>query len=158
MLFEQFEIGSLADLERALDSGMLAGAPRLGKKSLENLRRGILASKGRSRRWPLGVARPIADELIEYLRANVPARNLTAAGSLRRNEPTVGDIDIICTSDEPDAVIKAFTQFSRAQAVVAEGSTKGSIWLGTGLQIDLRVLPRAPFRQSTPAFHGQPRA
>jgi len=154
MLFEQFEIGSLADLEGALDNGTLAGAPRLGKKSLENLRRGILASKGRSRRWPLGVARPIADELIEYLRANVSARSLTAAGSLRRNEPTVGDIDIICTSDEPDAVIKAFTGFPRAQAVVAEGSTKGSIWLETGLQIDLRVLPAHLFGNLLQHFTG----
>jgi DNA polymerase (family 10) len=154
MLFEQFEIGSLADLELALDNGTLAGAPRLGKKSLENLRRGILASKGRSRRWPLGIARPIADELIEYLRANVPANSLTAAGSLRRAEPTVGDIDIICTSDEPDAVIKAFATFSRAQAVVAEGSTKGSIWLETGLQIDLRVLPAHLFGNLLQHFTG----
>ncbi|MBV8423967.1 MAG: hypothetical protein JO349_02155 [Candidatus Eremiobacteraeota bacterium] len=61
MLYEQFGIASLADLERALESGMLASAPRLGKKSLENLRRGILASKGRQRRWPLGIARPLAD-------------------------------------------------------------------------------------------------
>jgi DNA polymerase (family 10) len=154
MLFEQFEIGSLADLERALDSGTLDGAPRLGKKSLENLRRGILASKGRSRRWPLGVARPIADELIEYLRANVPAQSLIAAGSLRRAEPTVGDIDIICTSDEPDVIIKAFTAFSRAQAVLAEGATKSSIWLETGLQIDLRVLPAHLFGNLLQHFTG----
>jgi DNA polymerase (family 10) len=154
MLFEQFEIGSLADLERALDNGILAGAPRLGKKSLENLRRGILASKGRQRRWPLGIAKPIADELIEYLRANAPARTLIAAGSLRRAEPTVGDIDIICISDQPDAVIKAFSAFSRAQAVLAEGSTKGSIWLETGLQIDLRVLPAHLFGNLLQHFTG----
>ena len=141
MLFEQFSIASLQDLERALQSGKLEGAPRLGKKSLENLRRGLLASKGRLRRWPLGIARPIADELIEYLHAGTPARNLSAAGSLRRAEPTVGDIDIICTSDEADAVMRAFVGFPGAQAVLAEGSTKGSIWLETGLQIDLRVLP-----------------
>jgi len=154
MLFEQFEIGSLADLEAALEDGTLAGAPRLGKKSIENLRRGILASKGRSRRWPLGVARPIAEALIEYLRANVRADNLIAAGSLRRAEPTVGDIDVICTSGEPDAVIKAFASFSRAQAVLAEGSTKGSIWLETGLQIDLRVLPAHLFGNLLQHFTG----
>lgn len=154
MLFEQFEIGSLADLERALDNGTLAGAPRLGKKSLENLRRGILASKGRQRRWPLGIAKPIADELIEYLRANTPARTLTAAGSLRRAEPTVGDVDIICISDQPDVVIKAFSAFSRAQAVLAEGSTKGSIWLETGLQIDLRVLSAHLFGNLLQHFTG----
>jgi DNA polymerase (family 10) len=60
---------------------------------------------------------------------------------VRRNEPTVGDIDIVCTSDDPAAVIAAFTGWERAEAVLAEGSTKASIWLAGGLQIDLRVLP-----------------
>ena len=141
MLFETFGIGSLDDLQRALDEDRLADAPRLGKKSLENLRRGLLASKGRQRRWPLGIARPVAEDVIAHLRASSPAQNLIAAGSLRRWEPTVGDVDIICTSDDPDAVIKTFVAFSGAAAILAEGSTKGSIWLETGLQIDLRVLP-----------------
>jgi DNA polymerase (family 10) len=154
MLFEQFSIASLEDLERELDLGSLEGAPRLGKKSLENLRRGLLASKGRQRRWPLGIARPIADELIEYLRAQTPARNLIAAGSLRRAEPTVGDVDIVCTSDRAEDVLRSFVAFPRAQAVLAEGSTKGSIWLETGLQIDLRVLPEQLFGNLLQHFTG----
>ena len=154
MLYEQFGIASLADLERALESGMLASAPRLGKKSLENLRRGILASKGRQRRWPLGIARPLADEIIAYLSERVIAANLIAAGSLRRAEPTVGDIDIICTSDDAEAVMRAFVAFPAAQAVLAEGSTKGSIWLGSGLQIDLRVLPAQLFGNLLQHFTG----
>ena len=60
---------------------------------------------------------------------------------MRRQEPTVGDIDIVCTSDDPEAVIAAFTGWERAEAVLAEGGTKASIWLAGGLQIDLRVLP-----------------
>ncbi|MBV8601517.1 MAG: DNA polymerase/3'-5' exonuclease PolX [Candidatus Eremiobacteraeota bacterium] len=141
MLYEQYGIGSLEELEKALDDGRLASAPRFGKKSLENLRRGLLASKGRQRRWPLGFARPLADELIAYLRETTDARDLLAAGSVRRAEPTVGDVDIVCTSTEAEAVIRSFVAFPRAQAVLAEGSTKGSIWLEGGLQIDLRVLP-----------------
>jgi DNA polymerase (family 10) len=154
MLFEQFSIGSLEELERALESGKLAGAPRLGKKSLENLRRGLLASKGRRRRWPLGVARPVADEVIAYLRERSPAQSLTAAGSLRRSEPTVGDVDVVCTADDAEAVMKAFVGFPRAQAVLAEGPTKGSIWLEDGLQIDLRVLPARLFGNLLQHFTG----
>lgn len=154
MLYETFSIGSLEDLERAIEEGRLASAPRFGKKSLENLRRGLLASKGRQRRWPLGIARPIADELIAYLKGGSPAQNLTAAGSLRRSEPTVGDIDIICTSDAPDAVVKTFVGFAQAQAVLAEGPTKASIWLESGLQIDLRVLPAHLFGNLLQHFTG----
>jgi DNA polymerase (family 10) len=140
-LFERLGVASLADLQRALDADALSEIPRLGKKSIENIRRGVLAYQGRSKRTPLGVARPLALEIAAYLAASAPAHDLTPAGSVRRQEPTVGDIDIVCTSDDSEAVIAAFTGWERAEAVLAEGGTKASIWLAGGLQIDLRVLP-----------------
>ncbi len=140
-MFERLGIASLADLERALDEGALGAIPRLGAKSIDNIRRGVLAHKGRSKRTPLGTALPLAREVMAYLAATTDARDLTAAGSVRRQEPTVGDVDVICTSTNAEAVIAAFTAWERAEAVLAEGPTKASIWLAGGLQIDLRVLP-----------------
>jgi len=141
MLFATYGIGSLAQLEAAIDSGALEGAPRLGPKTLENWKRGILAYKGRQARTPLPRARAIAREALAYLEAGPPSHRLLYAGSLRRQEITVGDIDIVCTSDEALAVTAYFAKWDRAAAVVAEGPTKCSIWLESGLQIDLRVLP-----------------
>ncbi|MBV8299231.1 MAG: DNA polymerase/3'-5' exonuclease PolX [Candidatus Eremiobacteraeota bacterium] len=140
-LFERLGVASLADLERALEAGALGDIPRLGPKSIENIRRGVLSYKGRSRRTPLGVALPIAREVIAYLRKMTDAQDLTTAGSVRRQEPTVGDVDVVCTSENANEVITAFTAWERAEAVLAEGPTKASIWLAGGLQIDLRVLP-----------------
>ena len=140
-LFERLGIASLADLERALEQGALTELPRLGAKSIENIRRGVLAYKGRTKRTPLGVALPIAREVIAYLRKMTDAQDLTTAGSVRRQEPTVGDVDVICTSENAEEVVTAFTAWERAEAVLAEGPTKASIWLSGGLQIDLRVLP-----------------
>jgi len=140
-LFERLGIASLADLERALDEGSLSAIPRLGAKSIENIRRGMLSYKGRTKRTPLGVALPIAREVIAYLRERTDAQDLIPAGSVRRQEPTVGDVDIVCTSHHADDVVKTFTSWERAEAVLAEGPTKASIWLAGGLQIDLRVLP-----------------
>jgi DNA polymerase (family 10) len=141
MLYAQLGIASLADLERAIASGALDELPRFGKKTIDNIKRGLLAYRGRTKRTPLGTALPLAHEIISYLRERTSAADLTAAGSVRRNEPTVGDIDIICTSDDPAEVIAAFTAWDRAEAVLAEGTTKASVWLAGGLQIDLRVLP-----------------
>jgi DNA polymerase (family 10) len=153
-LFAELGICSLADLERALDSGALAGLPRLGKKSLENIKRGILAYKGRRSRTPLGRALPLARTVLGYLAAGGKAENLTVAGSLRRAEATVGDIDIVCTSHEPGDVIARFVKWERAQAVLAEGVTKASIWLEGGLQIDLRVLPEDVYGNLLQHFTG----
>jgi DNA polymerase (family 10) len=140
-LFAQLGIASLADLENAIAAGALAGMPRLGPKTIENIKRGVLSYKGRLQRTPIGKALPIARELIAYLGEHTQAADLAFAGSLRRAEPTVGDIDIVCTSDDADAVIQTFTRYEKAEAVLGEGATKASIWLKGGLQIDLRVLP-----------------
>jgi len=140
-LFGTLGIASLADLEAALAANRLDGLPRVGAKTIDNIRRGVLAFKGRQRRTLLGAALPIANSIIDYLAAHTDAADLTPAGSVRRQEPTVGDIDILCTSNDADAVIAAFTSWEQAEAVLAEGGTKASVWLSGGLQIDLRVLP-----------------
>jgi DNA polymerase (family 10) len=141
MLFTDFGIASLADLERAIAGGALDGVPRLGPKTIDNWRRGILAYKGRKNRTPLAFALIVAREAIEFLALGPPLERLTFAGSLRRQEVTVGDIDLVCTSGDAAGVTKHFAAWDRAEAVLAEGPTKASIWLPGGLQIDLRVLP-----------------
>jgi DNA polymerase (family 10) len=141
MLFSDYGIASLADLETAIAAGTLLGVPRLGSKTIENWKRGILAYRGRQRRTPLPQALAIANVAVAYLQEGPPLERLSFAGSLRRCEVTVGDIDIVCTSHHAADVVAHFARWPRAEAVLAEGPTKASIWLSGGLQIDLRVLP-----------------
>ncbi|HEY2476706.1 MAG TPA: DNA polymerase/3'-5' exonuclease PolX [Candidatus Cybelea sp.] len=141
MLFTDYGIASLADLEAAIAAGTLEGVPRLGSKTIDNWKRGILAYRGRQRRTPLPRALAISRVAVAYLQEGPPLERLAFAGSLRRNEVTVGDIDIVCTSPQATDVIGHFAAWDEAEAVLAEGPTKASIWLSGGLQIDLRVLP-----------------
>jgi DNA polymerase (family 10) len=141
MLFTDYGIASLADLEAAIAAGTLLGVPRLGSKTIDNWKRGILAYRGRQRRTPLPQALAVANEAVAYLAEGPPLERLSFAGSLRRCEVTVGDIDIVCTSHHAAGVVAHFARWSRAEADLAEGPTKASIWLSGGLQIDLRVLP-----------------
>jgi DNA polymerase (family 10) len=141
MLFAEYGIASLEHLEAAISAGTLLGVPRLGNKTIENWKRGILAYKGRRRRTPLPQALAIAQQAIAYVQQGPPLERLGFAGSLRRCEVTVGDIDLVCTSQHAADIIAHFTAWQRAEAVLAEGPTKASIWLPGGLQIDLRVLP-----------------
>jgi DNA polymerase (family 10) len=141
MLFADYGIASLSDLEAAIAAGSLAGVPRLGSKTIENWKRGILAFKGRQRRTPLPQALAIARQAVAYLEQGPSLERLSFAGSLRRAEVTVGDVDIVCTSQYAADVVAHFAAWPRAEAVLAEGPTKASIWLPGGLQIDLRVLP-----------------
>lgn len=140
-LWNDFQIGSLAQLEAAIARDAFAGVPRMGPKTIENWKRGILAFKGRQRRMPLAYALAIARDAIAYLHAGPPHDRLLYAGSARRQEVTVGDIDLVCTASDAAAITAYFARWERASAVLAEGATKTSIWLEDGFQIDLRVLP-----------------
>ena len=140
-LWKEYGIGSLADLEAAIERDAFAGVPRLGPKTIENWKRGILAYKGRQKRMPLARALRVAHEAIAYLSRGPAHDRLVYAGSARRQEVTVGDIDLICTSAQAPEMTAYFARWERARAVLAEGPTKTSIWLDGGFQIDLRVLP-----------------
>ncbi len=141
MLYEEFGIASLNDLENALRSGALEGVPRLGKKTLENWQRSLLSYRAHVMRTPLPRARAVAREIVAHLAEGPPVHRLLPAGSMRRHDVTVGDVDFVCTADDAEGVIRRFTSWERAEAVLAEGPTKASIWLADALQIDLRVLP-----------------
>ncbi|HVS46361.1 MAG TPA: DNA polymerase/3'-5' exonuclease PolX [Verrucomicrobiae bacterium] len=154
LLFEQYGIASLADLESAIKEGVLADAPRMGPKTIENWKRGILAYKGRARRTPLARALAVAGDAMAYIESGPPVGRLAYAGSLRRREVTVGDVDIVCTSEAAQTVTAHFAKWKRAQAVLAEGPTKCSIWLEGGLQIDLRVLPERVYGNLLQHFTG----
>ncbi|MEO9263769.1 MAG: DNA polymerase/3'-5' exonuclease PolX [Candidatus Baltobacteraceae bacterium] len=154
MLWSDYQIASMADLEAAIANGTLEAVPRLGRKTIDNWRRGILAYKGRRKRTPLSRALKIADDAMAFLRAGPPHQRLMPAGSLRRQEATVGDVDLMCTSSDAAAVTAYFAAWDRASAVLAEGPTKTSVWLEDGFQIDLRVLPDHLFGNLLQHFTG----
>lgn len=141
LLFEQFGIASPEALEDAIERGLLNGVPRMGPKTIENFKRGLLARRGRNRRKPLSAVRALAREIIAFLQDGPPVHRLSLAGSARRAEPTCGDLDVVCTADGAAAVIEYFVGWERSVSVLAEGPTKASLWMSDGFQIDLRVLP-----------------
>jgi hypothetical protein len=113
-LFERLGVASLADLERALDEGALSTIPRLGPKSIENIRRGVLSYKGRTRRTPLGTALPLARESSRTCAMTdaddlCPGRQRAAPGTDRRRHRHRVHVG------ERRAVVTAFTAWERAK-------------------------------------------
>ncbi|MHB8461584.1 MAG: DNA polymerase/3'-5' exonuclease PolX [Vulcanimicrobiaceae bacterium] len=152
-LYDEYGISSPAQLDAALRDGRLRGAPRIGEKTLQIWRRGLLRT--RRKKTLLGAALDVATAAMEYLRSSsIAIEHLVYAGSLRRAEPLVGDIDLICTTAHAEAVMAHFTAWNRACDIVSEGPTKASVWLEDGLQIDLRILPDDRFGDLLQHFTG----
>lgn len=139
-LHEELRISSVEELLDALHEHRLRDLKGFGPKTEENLLRGIQLMQQSGGRVQLGVALDLAEELLEQLRGVPQVRRATYAGSLRRMEETVGDIDLLAASEEPVPVMEAFARLPSVDRVLAKGATKTSVLTTKGLQVDLRVV------------------
>ena len=140
-LYEKLGISSIKKLEQGIDSGKVETLPGFGKKSVEKIRQAIQNLAKRPKRFKLLDADQLVRPLIEYLRKAGTIQQLEVAGSYRRRMETVGDIDILAASDSPEAVMQRFQTYPEVERVVAAGTTRGTVILRSGLQVDLRILP-----------------
>ena len=141
LLWEEMGLQSIAEVEAAARNGQLQELPGLGAKSEAKILAGIQALNRRSDRIPLGVAWPVAIDLLESLQAASPeVLDATVAGSLRRMRSTIGDIDLLASSAVPESVMRAFGALPQVAEVLLSGQTKTTVRLHNGLQVDLRVL------------------
>jgi DNA polymerase (family 10) len=141
LMWEQMGLQSVAEVEAAARAGRLQALPGMGARSEAKILSGIEVLHQRSDRIPLGTAWPVAVDLLEGLAGACPAMEQgMVAGSLRRMRSTIGDIDLLASSETPEAVMEAFAALPRVAKVVLSGQTKTTVRLHNGLQVDLRVL------------------
>jgi len=153
-LSSELGISSVDELERAINEGRVAKLFRLGEKTADNIHHQIQALRRKDRRIPIGEALPIVEEIIGALCSIPGVRNITAAGSLRRFRETLGDIDLMGTADKPKEVIDAFVALPHVRQVLAQGSTKATVIVSGGLQVDLRMVEHDSFGSLLQYFTG----
>jgi len=154
MVWEQAGVTNLASLEAAIDSGALLDLPRLGAKSIENIRESLRFAARTADRVRIGAALPIAEAIVGHLASVKGTRRIEYAGSLRRGRDTIGDIDILAASAEPEGLSEAFRSMPGVEKVLAAGTTKSSIRLEAGLQVDLRIVGEEAFGAALMYFTG----
>jgi len=133
-------ISTSQGVAEAAADGRLAGLPRMGQKAADRILRHLEAFQAIGSRTPIGQALPIAEEVIAALRKQCPEIGpLFPAGSLRRWEETIGDIDLIGTAPDPEAVGDALVALPMVKDVLVHGPKKTSVVVESGMQIDLRI-------------------
>ncbi|MCG8603353.1 MAG: DNA polymerase/3'-5' exonuclease PolX [Verrucomicrobiales bacterium] len=153
-LYESLEVDSVARLKAVCESGEIAGLSGFGKKTAEKILEAIEFRESNADRFRLGdVAVPVA-EILDFLRAHPDCLRAEAAGSYRRAKETVHDVDFLVASSNPEAVIEAFVGQDLVSKIIAQGSTKASIYLENGLQCDLRVVSNEEFACALAYFTG----
>ncbi|HKQ18792.1 MAG TPA: DNA polymerase/3'-5' exonuclease PolX [Candidatus Eisenbacteria bacterium] len=141
-LGEALHVTSVADLKTAAETGRIRGLKGFGEQSERKILKGIAVLELGSARFLAGVARPIAEELLEGLKRHPAVEQAEVGGSLRRGLETVKDIDLLVATKKPADVTQAFLALVPDASIIGSGETKTSVRLPSGLAVDIRlVLP-----------------
>ncbi|MFN8591278.1 MAG: DNA polymerase/3'-5' exonuclease PolX [Thermomicrobiales bacterium] len=136
-LYAQLGITDLAALEAALVAGRIGATKGLGKRTEETIRAGIESLRQRTGRMPLGVALPVARALVEAYRSLNPKVTTSLAGSIRRWEDTVGDIDLVIATDDCAAVAAALASLSLVASASQVDRDAIRLNLAAGIEADV---------------------
>lgn len=153
-LFAKLKVKTVDDLERVAKAGKVGVIPGFGKKTEENILKGIARMRGAGGRKLLGHVLPLAERMVAELRAVPGVRHAEVAGSVRRRQETVGDLDILVTTSAPEKVMAVFTGFPEVREVLEHGPTKTTVRLTNGMQADVRVVDDASFGAALQYFTG----
>jgi DNA polymerase (family X) len=140
-LYRELGISSPDQLRAAIEAGHLGNLRGFGAKSAEKLLRGLDLVASAGGRVLLNVAAQTAGTVIAAVGAAPGCLRVAPAGSLRRAAESVGDVDVLAAAADSAPLMAALTAMPEAADVIAAGPTKTSIRTGTGLQVDLRVVP-----------------
>ena len=133
-------ISTVEGVEQAAADGRLATLPRMGKRAADSILRHIQATRSMGGRTPIGEALPAAESVMAALRDSDPdIALLTPAGSLRRWEETIGDVDLVAVTPRPEELGRCLAGLPQVREVLVNGPRKTSVIVEPGLQIDLRT-------------------
>jgi len=153
-LWEALGVTTLDALEAAARDGRVAELDGFGAKTQQRILDGIAKLRERGDRLRLVDADERIAPLLEHLRGQATITRLEVAGSLRRRQETIGDIDILATAADPAAAMRRFTTYPGVTEVTMSGDTRGSVVLGSGLQVDLRIVPGESWGAALQYFTG----
>lgn len=154
ILWEKLGIKNRKDLEKAARAGRIAGIKGFGAKSQAKILHGIAFLAESGGRMLLGEALPLAREFEKRILGFPEVGEAVAAGSIRRMAATVGDIDILVVSAKPAETMKKIVKFPEIERVYGAGPSKINARLALGLQMDVRIVPRASFGAALNYFTG----
>ena len=152
--YQKLGITNLEELKQAAKQGKIQKLFGFGEKSEKAILESIALLRASKKRQSFEKVFPLARDIRAKLNKLKSVKRAVLAGSLRRREDTIGDIDILVVAADPKKVINCFTNLPEAARVWGKGETKASIRLKQGIDVDLRVIPEASYGAALLYFTG----
>lgn len=154
LMHDELGIATLDDLAKAAKSGKLRQLPRFSAAMEAKILAEIAKGRQTEQRFKKSTAEDFAAGLTEYLEALPGIKSAVVAGSYRRRKETVGDLDILVIAARGKAAIDHFVRYDEVAEIVARGTTRATVILHSGIQVDLRVVPEASYGAALHYFTG----
>ncbi len=154
VLFHELAITSLDQLRAAAESGAVAGLKGFGKKTAQAILEGLQLAAAAGERVYLAEAKAVSDEIVAGLLTVPGVYQAAAAGSVRRRNETIGDLDVLATAADSAAAMDFLAAHALVEKVLARGDTKQRVRLKSGLELDLRVVADASYGAALQYFTG----
>jgi DNA polymerase (family 10) len=149
-------IRTVDQLATAARAGRVRALPGLGAKTEQNILRALASRADAAGRLSLAVAAQYAGPLAAYLRSTPGVDRVVVAGSYHRCRETVGDLDILVTAGRGSPVVDRFAAYDEVVEVLSRGTIRATARLRSGLQVDLRVEPKASYGAALHYFRERP--
>ncbi|MEP6668852.1 MAG: DNA polymerase/3'-5' exonuclease PolX [Chthoniobacter sp.] len=153
-LWEKLNVTTIAELEKACKDGRVGSLAGFGKKTSDNILAAIQSRAKHAGRFRLGEIAHDAERMLEELKGLPDVLQACVAGSYRRCKEVVGDLDFIVATNSPAEVSEFFIKHEMVESVIANGATKSSVRLKSGIQADLRVIKSAEYPFALNYFTG----
>lgn len=154
LLYEKLHIKTLADLKQALDKGKIKQLEGFGDTIATKVQDAVQKKIHQGKRITYHHAKKALEPLLAYLQTSPQITSVTVAGSFRRCQDTIGDLDILAVTADGSKAIEHFTKYPGAIKIVSQGEAKATIILRSGLQVDLRIIEAKSFGAALQYFTG----
>lgn len=154
VIFNELGIATLEDLQEACEAGRIRELDGFAAKTEQTILDGIQIAAAAASRIYWSAADEIAQRLREHLSQCDAIQQMEFAGSYRRGKETVGDLDVLVTSDDWNAVMDCLASFPEIESEIIRGETKMSVRIGDSFQVDLRVVNDKSFGAALQYFTG----
>ncbi|TLX89755.1 MAG: DNA polymerase/3'-5' exonuclease PolX [Thaumarchaeota archaeon] len=154
ILYEKLKITSISDLEKAASEGRIAKLNGFSKMKEKNILRTIQLSKKNKTRYLLGDVYPLIKKIESRLTTEDSVIRCAVVGSFRRMKETMGDIDILVSTKEPEKVVNFFVNMPEVEEIKGKGKAKAFVELSNGIGVDLLVVPEESFGSASQYFTG----
>ena len=154
ILYHDLKITNLQELAKAARQGRIRTLEGFGEKIEKAVLDAVEARAQEEKRFKIDEASRYVDSLMDYLKKVPGVKDVVAAGSYRRARETVGDLDILITARKTSPLMERFVEYDEVAEVLAKGTTRSSVVLRCGLQVDVRRVEQASFGAALQYFTG----